>query len=113
MTVVEGTRSLAEKGPVMFKKLLLATAISGSVFATGPSVSATDHVQVEPAPTSPGTTPVGDFAGTAPRVAPTYHVNTCHTYRICDGLKRFCANEGGYYSEQDSNGTIVGICVTF
>ena len=96
----------------MFKKLLLATTLAGSVVATGASASAADFAQADPPPPSPRTTPAGDFSGAEP-VATHAYVLTCSGYRICDGLQRFCANDGGHYVERAGGGSVVGVCVKF
>ena len=80
----------------MFKKFVLATTLVGSMFATGASTSAADYTQATPPPPPSRTTPIGDFSGVEPVTTHGY-VHTCSGYRICDGLQRFCANDGGTY----------------
>ena len=92
----------------MLKKFVLATTLVGSVLATGTSASAKDFAQAERSPT----TTIDDFTGTEPRVTYGY-VLSCEGWNQCEGLQRFCAEDGGIYvTTHDNGGTdIAGACV--
>jgi len=96
----------------MFKKFVLATALVGSVFATGAGASAGDYAQAEPPPSPPRTAPIGDLSGSEP-VATHAYVLRCEGWNQCESLQKFCAKDGGMYRTTHDNGgnDIGGACV--
>ncbi|BAN01650.1 hypothetical protein [Ilumatobacter coccineus] len=94
----------------MFNKFVLATALVGSVLATGASASAAEFSSTPPTSPPERVTPIGDFSG---KEAPGYSAYTlvCSGRVVCESLQRFCAKEGGnYYDVSDRNGG-VGVCI--
>lgn len=94
----------------MFKKFVLATALVGSVLATGTSASAADYAQATPAPPPERVTPIGDFSASESPGGYSAVVLHCSGHTVCDSLIRYCAKHGGTYYDNTDRG-YKGVCV--
>ncbi len=94
----------------MFNKFVLATAIVGSVLATGASASAADYARDTTAPPPSRVAPISDFSGSEPPGYSAY-VLQCSGHAVCDSLQKFCANVGGEYYVHSDPKVIKGACI--